>query len=265
VRPDPFRESPLPGIRFTYGKWPRIKPLACLTLAASFGPGSRLHERESRRRDHTIRRQSLHFSQNGNPTLPTSAALAAMITFSSAERADTVQSIAPGYLDAYQGGLNNGFNPLGTVVLADGTNSLIDISGSMKIADQGWGNQVGNNVYFGLFLGSTDLINGFAAHAGHTADTHVPQYTFQTYDLASDPTLLANFNSVLAGIDWSSSPTVSVELFWDGTGYPGYEAHVNSALMTVTSDVVPDGGTTIALLGMGLAGMVTLRRKFARA
>lgn len=201
--------------------------------------------------------------------LTTLAALAAIVSFSSVARAGTVQTATnPGQLDAHNGGvIYNGSNPFLTVTLASGTNVLNDISGSMNIADQGWGNQVGNDTYYGLFVNNADVINGFAAHAGHTQDTFTPQYTFQTFDLAGNATLLAQFNTALAGIDWSSNPNVTVELFWDGTSYPGYETHINSAVMSVDSDIVaaPDGGMTIGLLGIAMAGLVSLRRKFARA
>ena len=153
---------------------------------------------------------------------------------------------------------------LGSVSLASGTNLLIDMSSTFTVADQGWGGQdPANGVYAQLmngstYLGAIQLLAGTSHNAVYGPDYHTINF------VASD---LSLFNTALANIDWSLSPSVSIDVVAHPYGYPGWELHVvQGGSFSVTSDTVsaPDGGATVALTGLGVFGLVALRRKRVR-
>jgi hypothetical protein len=79
----------------------------------------------------------------------------------------------------------------------------------------------------------------------------------QSYAVSADK--LNDLNNLLQNINWSTDPTVSLQLHGNAWAYPGWELHVRNAELSVVSNV-PEP-TTIALLGLGFLGMGALRRK----
>jgi PEP-CTERM motif len=144
---------------------------------------------------------------------------------------------------------------LAAQTLPTNTTAIDDLTTSAYVYDQGWGGQgLGNGVYMKLLNGSTVLWSYDVAPAYHTAAT-------QTYDLSADPSQLNLVDTALAGIDWSTDPTVTMDMVAEPVGYPGWELHVSDASFTVTSEV-PEP-TSLAVLGVALtaAGFTRYRRK----
>ena len=142
---------------------------------------------------------------------------------------------------------------LGSATLSTNTWALDELTTSAYVYDQGWGGQgLGNGVYMELLNGSTVLWSHNVAPAYHTAAT-------DTYQLSVDPTQLSLVNTALAGIDWSSDPTVTMEMVAVPVGYPGWELHARDTSFTVTSEV-PEPAT-LALFGVALTAAGCVRRR----
>jgi hypothetical protein len=110
-------------------------------------------------------------------------------------------------------------------------------------------------VYVGLFQGDTAVWTQHVAGAHHGS-------TFQTYNILSDSAALASLNTALGTINWAGSP-VTMTLMAAPIGWGGWELHVRDAAMSVSSEV-PEPAS-IALLGLGFAGLMASRRKSKKA
>jgi hypothetical protein len=181
------------------------------------------------------------------------AAVLLAASFAGTAGASVVQSTSGGSYDGYQ---QWGSHPMGSVTFASGTNQILGLSTSANLWDQGWGGQCDcNQVYVGLFQGDTALWTQRVAYAVHGS-------TFQSYNILNDSAALASLNTALHGVNWAGQP-VTMTLMASPIGWGGWELHVRDAAMSVTSDV-PEPAS-IALLGLGLTGLVAARRKSKKA
>lgn len=177
-------------------------------------------------------------------------------SFSASAMASVVRTSEPG---GYNGYMQWGDYQIGMVKLAQGTNMVSSLTSSVDIWDQGWGNQSdANQVYIGLYQNDAILWGQHVAGAHHG-------WSRQTFDIASNLTALTSLNEALRAIDWSSGGTVTMKMMANPIGWPGWELHVANAYFSVTSDTVQQSQVpepaSVALLSLGLAGLVASRRK----
>jgi hypothetical protein len=182
------------------------------------------------------------------------AAVLLAASFAGVASASVVQSTSGGSYDGYE---QWGSHPIGSVTFASGTNQVLGLTTSANLWDQGWGGQCDcNQVYVGLFQGDTALWTQRVGYAVH-------DYTFQSYNILDDAAALASLNTALGAINWTLGQPVTMTLMASPIGWGGWELHVRDAAMSVTSDV-PEPAS-IALLGLGLTGLVAARRKSKKA
>ena len=176
------------------------------------------------------------------------------IALMSGASANVIQTTAPVSMNSW-GGWN--WVQMSSVTLAEGTNKIVGLTSSMNIADQGWGGQDpnGNQVLVGLYSNGVDLYNVHVAGGLHN-------WTFQSFDIANNPAALDGLNLKLKSIDWAMTPNVTMQLFAAPIGYPGWALHATNATFTVESTKVPEPAS-LALLGLGLAGLAVARRRKA--
>ena len=148
-----------------------------------------------------------------------------------AQAAPVTQTTAPASSSSY-GGWN--WQELGSVTLAAGTNIILGLTSTVTIWDQGWGGQDpgDNQVFVGLFDNGVELWGQHVAGAYH-------QTTTQSFDISSMPAALQSLDTALDGIDWSTKPTVTMQMEAAPLGYPGWELFTSNASFSVASDTVP--------------------------
>ena len=176
---------------------------------------------------------------------------AALVLGTAAYGQTTTQTVTGGSAYYYEG---NG--PVDAITLADGTNVITDLSTSGIVYDQGWGGTGASSAYLSL------NVDGNAIWAELVAVAYAPYGTGFDVDIntVSDPTDYANLNAALAGVDWTSAPSVTVELDASAPGWTGWSVEVDNADLSVTSAAVPDTASTLALLGGSLLGLALLAR-----
>jgi hypothetical protein len=184
------------------------------------------------------------------------AVLALALAVTSAHAQTTTQTAGPVNFDGYYW-LNPGYTDLANVTLAQGTDQIDALTSTATVVDQGWGGQDNDNgLHMLLVDNGNTLWNQIVAGANHSWET-------DNYDISTDPGALTSLDGALGSIDWSADPTVSLDLYANTWGYPGWELHVQYASFSVTS-TVPDGGATIAMIGGALAGLAAFRRRFSK-
>lgn len=142
---------------------------------------------------------------------------------------------------------------LGRLVLPDGARSILDLTSSVTLVDQGRGaTNAANGVYLDLTVNGNRLLSIQVASAGHSITT-------QTFDLASNRVELADVNALLSGIDWSGSPVVAVSMETHPSGFVGSALYTANDELSITTDVVPvpePSGLAVAALALGMLGVV---------
>lgn len=181
--------------------------------------------------------------------------LSLAIALTASAQAQVTQTLSQSGTDQYAW-LNSGRIDFGGVTLAAGTNTIYALTSSSTLVDQGWGYTDPNNgVFIGLFQGTTQVFGFLAAGASHELAT-------RNFDIADNNALLGQLNTALRGV--SGSGPLSVRMYTDAWGYPGWELHTSNNSFSVTSGVsaVPETETYAMLLaGLALSGAIARRRK----
>ncbi|QOY93487.1 PEP-CTERM sorting domain-containing protein [Massilia sp. UMI-21] len=184
------------------------------------------------------------------------AGLVLASAFAASASAAVIQTGAgSGTYDGYQAW---GLYDVSTVSFAKGTNLVTGLSSSAIAYDQGWGgiSPNENRVLITLYQGSSLLWHTQVAGAGRGT------YGTQYFDIANDSAALDSLNTALGAIKWSDDAAVTMRMQANPLGYGGWELHVRNAKFSVTSDTtdVPEPAS-LALLGLGLSGLLAARRK----
>ena len=202
----------------------------------------------------------MYFASQVASAVRVAAVLCGVLAFAPHAQAEPVtQTTAPAGSDSYWYGNGWSWQQLGSVTLADGTNTILGLTSTVTLADQGWGGQTnGNGVRIDLFDNGTDLWGYYVAGATHDWTTQ----TFDITDTTANPDALTNLNLALSGIDWSTSPTVTIAMNATPVAWGGWELHTSNASFSVTSDAVPaPEPVSLVLLGTGLAGLSLIRKR----
>lgn len=175
------------------------------------------------------------------------AAAALFTAFATCATASVVQSAGPVNYTSY--GWQN--DKLLGFQLAQNTVFISSLSGSSTTYDQGWGGNdfYDNRLYITLMDNGQGLWSDFFAGGARGA-------TFQSYSVSGAK--LTDLNTALAGINWSTTPDVQMQVRSSTIGYPGWQLYAENVQFQATSDV-PEPAS-LAILGLGLLGLVAARR-----
>ena len=162
--------------------------------------------------------------------------------------------------------INPGLLDMGGVTLDSGTNTIYALTSTSTLVDQGWGyTNPGNGVFVGLFQGTKNVFSFLAAGSSHSKAT-------VNFDIADDSALLGGLNTALRGLGPNSGDPLSIRMYTDAWGYPGWELHTSNNSFSVTSGIgavmapVPEPETYAMLLaGLGLTGAFARRRLAGKA
>ncbi len=179
--------------------------------------------------------------------------LSLTVSFSTTSFANVIQTSTPASSDSYWNGNGWTWQELGSVTLAQGTNTISSLTSAVALKDQGWGGQDNSNgVLVSLFANGVDLYNIRVASA-----THV--WTTQNYNITNNPSILNDLNVALDSVNWSTSPTVKLVMNATPFAYGGWELHTQNASFSVSS-TVPESAY-IAMLITGLLSFGASRKK----
>jgi hypothetical protein len=169
--------------------------------------------------------------------------------------ASVTQSTAPAGSNSY-GSWNQA--TLGSVTFAHGTNTILGLTSTVSLVDQGWGGQDpnGNQVFIALFQGNDAVWGQHVAGAVHN-------WTTQSYDISADLNALTALNAAMMDLDWSVNPTVTMRMIASPLGWGGWNLTTANATFSVTSTTVPEPAS-LALFGFALAGLAVSRRKYSK-
>jgi hypothetical protein len=185
-------------------------------------------------------------------------AVVAFATLAGSAQASPVTQTTPPASGSYsvQGYSNT---DLGSVTLPNGTSTILGLTSTVTLVDQGWGGQdPTNGVLVRLLDNGSSIWSTYVAGATHSQQT-------QTYDISTNPAALAALNSALGSVDWTTGPAVTMEMDATPWAYSGWSLTVSNASFAVTSDVtgVPEP-SALALLGTSLIlGVSALRYRRA--
>jgi len=127
----------------------------------------------------------------------------------------------------------------------------------------------GGTITVGLYSDSSTVPGTLIATLATISDASINDYTLS---LLTDPVLAASTRYWIGLSDTGTSTAWSLSLDLSGTGVSGeYFANQNGVFpnsdgpyqMTLSTSPVPDAGSTAYLFGLGVAGLVVLRRKLA--
>lgn len=193
----------------------------------------------------------------GRSAVRTAAAIAvAMASAQVAQAAPVTVTTAPAGYSTY---MDWNAYTLGQVDFATGTNQILGLTTSVDVKDQGYGgSDPTNGVLLRLIADGTQLWGAWVGGGGH-------DWTHQDYDITANQAQFADLNTALAGVDWSTTSSLSMVMSHRGWGYPGWALTTANATMTVTSDAtspVPEPATWAMLMfGFGGLGYAMRRRE----
>ncbi len=152
---------------------------------------------------------------------------------------------------------NPGNFEIGRFSLQSNIVDIISLNSSVTLIDQGWGGEnPDNGVSVRLFAGETQIYSLHVAGATH-------EWKTDYYSLTSNAADFAGINAALDNAAWGAG--VTVRMYTNAWGYPGWELHTRNVSLDMTSGViaaVPEPATYAMLLGgLTVLGAAARRRR----